>query len=99
MHLIMFVYVFLLFFVLTPGVLVYLPPKAGKMVTAATHALIFALIWTLTHKMVWRLSSSMEGMYNLSNTNTQSSPSPVPRMYLNKSVGGVSEGMKQKKYK
>ena len=62
MHLIMFVYVFLLFFVLTPGVLVYLPPKAGKMVTAATHALIFALIWTLTHKMVWRLSSSMEGM-------------------------------------
>jgi len=57
----MFVYVFLLFFVLTPGVLVYLPPKSSKMVTAATHALIFALVWTFTHKMVWRLTHSMEG--------------------------------------
>ena len=61
MNLIMFVYVFLLFFVLTPGVLVYLPPKSSKMVTAATHALIFALVWTFTHKMVWRLSHRMEG--------------------------------------
>jgi predicted aldo/keto reductase-like oxidoreductase len=62
MNVVMLVYVFVLFFVLTPGVLVYLPPKASKMVTNLTHAAIFALIWTLTHKMVWRLSSGMEGM-------------------------------------
>ena len=51
---IMFVYAFLLFFVLTPGVLLSLPPKSGKMTVALTHALVFALIWTFTHKMVWR---------------------------------------------
>jgi hypothetical protein len=75
MNVIMFIYVFVLFFVLTPGVLVYLPPKSSKMITAATHAVIFALIWTLTHKMVWRLTSRMEGMSNLINT---AIPVPVP---------------------
>jgi hypothetical protein len=58
MNIIMLIYVFLLFYVLTPGVLLSLPPKAGKMVTAATHAAVFALVWTFTHKMVWRLSAS-----------------------------------------
>jgi hypothetical protein len=50
----MFIYAFLLFFVLTPGVLVYLPPKGGKMVVAAVHALVFAIVWTLTNKLVWK---------------------------------------------
>jgi len=64
----MFVYAFLLFFVLTPGILVTLPPRSlvkhsSKMVIAAVHAAIFAIVWTLTHKMVWRASSHMfEGM-------------------------------------
>lgn len=34
----------LLFFVLTPGVLVSLPPGGGKLVVAATHAVVFALV-------------------------------------------------------
>ena len=38
----------LLFFVLTPGVLLSLPPGGGKLVTAATHAVVFALV----HKVV-----------------------------------------------
>jgi hypothetical protein len=60
---IMFVYAFLLFFVLTPGVLLSLPPKSGKMTVALTHALVFALIWTFTHKMVWQFSHGLfEGM-------------------------------------
>jgi hypothetical protein len=59
----MFIYAFLLFFVLTPGILVSLPPKSGKITVAITHALVFALIWTLTHKMVWQATSGlMEGM-------------------------------------
>lgn len=69
MNVIMFIYVFVLFFVLTPGVLVYLPPKSSKMITAATHAVIFALIWTLTHKMIWRLSSRMEGLTAMNTAN------------------------------
>jgi hypothetical protein len=51
-----------LFFVLTPGILLSLPPRGSKMMVAATHALVFALIYGLTHKMVWKFSTSMEGM-------------------------------------
>lgn len=59
----MFVYAFLLFFVLTPGILLSLPPKSGKITVALTHALVFALVWTLTHKMVWQATHGLfEGM-------------------------------------
>jgi hypothetical protein len=59
----MFLYVFVLFFVLTPGILVSLPKKGSKMVVAATHALVFSLVMWLTHKMVWKFTSSyIEGM-------------------------------------
>lgn len=58
----MFVYAFVLFFVLTPGILLSLPPRGSKMMVAATHALVFALIFVLTHKMLMKFSSSMEGM-------------------------------------
>ena len=54
-------FVVLLFFVLTPGVFVSLPPKGSKMVVAATHAVIFAVVFHFTHKMVWRLSKQYEG--------------------------------------
>lgn len=33
----------LLFFLLTPGVLLSLPPGGSKLVVAATHALVFAV--------------------------------------------------------
>jgi len=60
---IMFLYAFLLFFVLTPGILLSLPPKSGKMTVALTHALVFALVWSLTHKMVWQATHGLfEGM-------------------------------------
>ena len=38
----------LLFFVLTPGVLLSLPPGAGLYTVAATHAVVFAL----AHKFI-----------------------------------------------
>jgi hypothetical protein len=59
MNWILFLYVFVLFFVLTPGVLLSLPPNASKLVVAATHALVFALVWQFTHKMVWKASVGM----------------------------------------
>ena len=63
MNFTVFIYAFLLFFVLTPGVLLSLPPKGSKMVVAGVHALVFAVVWTLTHKMVWRATSMMfEGL-------------------------------------
>jgi hypothetical protein len=45
--------------VLTPAVLVRLPPKGGKFTVAAVHAVVFALIFHFTHKFVWQLSMGM----------------------------------------
>ena len=49
-----------LFFVLTPGVLVSLPPGKGKFVVAATHAAIFALVFHFTHKTLMDLGRKYE---------------------------------------
>lgn len=58
----MFVYIALLFFVLTPGILVSLPPRSSAKVVALTHAVVFAVILGLTHKMVWHATHSF-GVY------------------------------------
>ena len=39
-----------LFFVLTPGVVVTLPPGGSTFTVAATHALVFALVYTFLLK-------------------------------------------------
>jgi len=49
----------LLFFVLTPNVLLRLPTKGSVRVVALVHALVFALIFHFTHKLVWQASVSM----------------------------------------
>ena len=51
-----------IFFALTPGILVYLPPKSSKLTTAITHGVIFGIIWSLTHKFLWRTTSRMTSM-------------------------------------
>ena len=66
----MLLYVAALFFVLTPGVLVSLPPKAGKLTVAVTHAVVFAVVYELTHKFVWR---ALEGFV----VNVMSNPSSM----------------------
>ena len=50
----MTLYAAVLFFVLTPGVLLSLPPGASKLTVAATHAVVFAAVWHFTYKMVYR---------------------------------------------
>jgi len=50
----MALYAAALFFVLTPGVVLSLPPGGSRTTVALTHAGVFALVWALTHKMVWR---------------------------------------------
>jgi hypothetical protein len=59
MNWIVSIYIALLFFVLSPGILLSLPPKGSKMMVAATHAIVFALIFHFTGKMVWKMSMSM----------------------------------------
>ncbi len=47
MDFLLFLATFVLFFVLTPGVVLSLPPKGSKLVTALVHALLFAILLTL----------------------------------------------------
>ena len=60
-HLYMFLFSTLLFFVLTPGVLLSLPPHSSKYVVALVHALVFALVYHFTHKLIWNLTQSWPG--------------------------------------
>jgi len=54
MDIAMFVYSALLFFVLTPGILLRIPPNGNKRVVAAVHAIVFGLVWSLSHKLIWQ---------------------------------------------
>lgn len=60
-HLFMFLYTAVLFYVLTPGILLSLPPKGSKMLVAATHAVVFALVYKFTYKAAYRFSMSLDG--------------------------------------
>lgn len=53
---VMFLYTALLFFLLTPGILITLPPKGKKITVAVVHALVFGLVFSLSHKMVMKLT-------------------------------------------
>ena len=70
-------YAAVLFFLLTPSILVSLPPKGGKYVVAGVHALVFAIIFHFTHKLVWRFGISLEGM--ASSTTEPSDPSETKK--------------------
>jgi len=50
----MSLFVAVLFYVLTPGILLSLPSDTeSKQTIAMVHALVFALVFHLTHKTVW----------------------------------------------
>ena len=53
-HPMMSLFTAVLFFVLTPGILLSLPPGASFVVKAMFHALVFALVYHYSHKFVWR---------------------------------------------
>ena len=52
MYILMSVYIFVLFFILTPGILLRLPPKGSKMTVALVHGGVFALIYHFTHRYI-----------------------------------------------
>jgi hypothetical protein len=59
MNVYMTIYVALLFIVLTPGVLLSLPPGGSKLVVAATHGVVFALVYCLTKTYVMNATRNM----------------------------------------
>lgn len=66
MNIFVTLYIALLFVLLTPNVLVRLPPTGSKLTVAAVHGLIFAVLFHFTHKFVWRMTAGIhtgfEGM-------------------------------------
>lgn len=59
MNWLMFLYVLALFFVLTPGIVVSLPPRSSKTIVALTHAFLFALLYQFTNKMVYNATAGL----------------------------------------
>jgi hypothetical protein len=60
MNILMFVYIAMLFFTLIPGMFLSLPPGGSKIVVGLTHAFVFALVYRLTYKTVWRATVSVQ---------------------------------------
>jgi hypothetical protein len=56
MNLTVAIYSAILFFVLSPGVLLRLPSNGSKMTVAGVHAIVFAAVLYFTAGFVWRLS-------------------------------------------
>jgi hypothetical protein len=55
MNLMMFLYLAVLAFLLTPGVLLRLPPGGSPTTVAVTHALVLSLVYGLTSKMIYQM--------------------------------------------
>ena len=51
-NMLMFVYVVVLFVVLTPGILLRLPPGGSKLTVAVVHGIVFALITSFFYRTV-----------------------------------------------
>ena len=49
----------ILFFILSPGVLLRLPSNGSKLTVAGVHAVVFAVILYFTAGFVWRWSHSL----------------------------------------
>uniref|UniRef100_A0A6C0I0I8 Uncharacterized protein n=1 Tax=viral metagenome TaxID=1070528 RepID=A0A6C0I0I8_9ZZZZ len=62
MSLLVSLYAAILFFILTPNVLLRLPKNGSKFTVALVHAAVFGLIFWLTHKFIWRMTHRLEGM-------------------------------------
>ena len=48
------IFCFVLFFILTPGIVVSLPPHASKKVVAATHAVVFIVVMNIFHVYIMK---------------------------------------------
>ena len=51
----MAIYLFSLFVLLSPGILLTFPPSSSHIVVVIVHAIIFVIILELTYKPLWHL--------------------------------------------
>ena len=55
MNVLMFLLLAVLAFLLSPGILVSLPPGGDKKTVALVHAIVLAAVWALIHKPVYKV--------------------------------------------
>jgi len=70
MNILHFIFTIFLFVVLTPAILVRLPPKGNKWTVAFVHGLVFAVIYYLSHHFIFR---RLEGLSNIEHSTDVSS--------------------------
>jgi len=58
MNIIKTLYIIALFVLLTPGILLRLPPKGSLLTVAIVHGLVFALVFHVTYRIVCKLSEA-----------------------------------------
>ena len=61
MQIVKFVAMAILFAILTPGVLVWLPTGSSKNVAATVHGIVFAAVWYLIHELIESIENT-EGL-------------------------------------
>ena len=83
MNILHFIYIVFLFFVLTPAILVRLPPKANKWIVALVHGIVFAVIFSLTNHFVLSFSRKLEGYTDMSDNITSEQIADVSNNVLN----------------
>jgi|LauGreDrversion2_3_1035106.scaffolds.fasta_scaffold00212_2 hypothetical protein len=76
MYLWMSLFTAVLFFVLTPGVLLRLPPGGSKLAVAAVHAVVFAVVYGLVHKTVLQMLYPEGFMSGTGHTNVEMNACP-----------------------
>lgn len=98
MNVVLFLYLVFLFVVFTPRVVFNLPFKTTRFYELTIYALLFALAWTVTHKLVWRMTTH-EGLRGKNNAKapsaeTVSTTSPFSLNSILKSTGKREKGTK-----
>jgi hypothetical protein len=91
----MILYVAVLFFVLTPGILVSLPAGGSKMTVALVHSLVFALVFWATHKIVWKATKkvrfgNLEGFSHDGEEEHEGMTGPFASYFSGSSLNGAS---------
>jgi hypothetical protein len=83
-----------LFFALTPGILLRLPSGGSKVTVAATHAVVFAVVYHFTHKTAAKFFYGHEGFAGHGGSPASGKGSPasgmMPPMGAMPPMGGMS---------
>lgn len=56
----MFIFSALLYYVLTPGIFITIPPKSNKKIVALVHGLVYSTVLYFTHKIVFNVTEGFK---------------------------------------